>query len=141
MPARVTRDHFACGQFHYWLGRSGTRYLHTVFAIDDCPEFEHALFIAVKRDASGYRQAVATGTMGTAPQLVLRGRAIADARRRGANEIHLHLMATTRDDRRAVLDDITRRHVPSSIRRHVPAPCSSRRAAMASGIGGGSVLS
>lgn len=113
MPASISRDCAAGDRFHYWLGRSGKRYLHTAFDIDECPGIENALFVAVKRDSRGHRQAIATGNFGTAPDLVMHGNKLAEARRRGANEMHLHLMACGPSERQDALRDITSRQLIS----------------------------
>ncbi len=111
MPASISRECPAGDRFHYWLGHSGKRYLHTVFTVDECPGIENALFVAVKRDSRGHRQAIATGNFGTAPDLVMHGTELAEARRRGANELHLHLMACGPAERHEALRDITSRHL------------------------------
>ncbi len=113
MPASISRECRAGNRFHYWLGGSGKRYLHTIFAADECPCIENALFVAVKRDSRGHRQAIATGDFGTAPDLVMHGAKLAEARRRGANELHLHLMACGPAERREALRDITSRQLVS----------------------------
>ena len=111
MPASINRECRAGDRFHYWLGRSGKRYLHTIFAVDECPCIENALFVAVKRDSRGHRQAIATGDFGIVPDLVMHGTKLAEARRRGANELHLHLMACGPSERSEALRDITSRQL------------------------------
>ena len=41
------------GRFIYWRGRSGQRYLHTVYAVDALPEFTDAVVILARRDRRG----------------------------------------------------------------------------------------
>ena len=113
MPVSISRECPAGDRFHYWSGRSGKRYLHTIFSVDECPGIENALFVAVKRDSRGHRRAIATGGFGTAPDLVMHGAKLAEARRRGANEIHLHLMAYGPSERRDTLRDISSRQLVS----------------------------
>ena len=100
--------------FHYWRGASGARYLHTVFALVDCPEIPKANYILVHRDAEGGRRALTIGqTVEDASSLNL-----AHLRRRaallGANEIHIHMLAETMAGRCTVETDLSLRHLPST---------------------------
>jgi len=100
--------------FHYWRGASGARYLHTVFALLDCPELPKANYILVHCNAEGARRALAIG------QIVedVNSLNLAHLRRRaallGANEIHIHMLAETAMGRHAVETDLGLRHLPSS---------------------------
>lgn len=107
MPARITRDRAIGRDFHYWVGASGARYLHTVFAVADCPVLDEAVYIAVRRSADGRRQALAVGRFGPFGG----GCEIAAARRMGAGEIHVHLMAATPAARRTAMRDLAARHL------------------------------
>jgi hypothetical protein len=107
MPARVTLDRAIGREFHYWIGASGTRYLHTVFAPADCPALDEAVYVAVRRARDGRRRALSVGLFGPFGG----GCEIAAAARLGAGEIHVHLMADTPAARRAVLRDLAARHL------------------------------
>ena len=107
MPARVTLDRAIGREFHYWVGASGTRYLHTVFAPADCPALDEAVYVAVRRACDGRRRALAVGLFGPFGG----GCEISAATRLGADEIHVHLMADTPAARRIVLRDLAGRHL------------------------------
>jgi hypothetical protein len=117
----------AAGQgtrFHFWSGASGQRYVHTVYDLLDCPEVPAANFLLVHRDASGQRSVLAIGHLKhEAPSLNL-----AEIRHRGArlgaNEVHLHLLAPSAQQRRIVELDLRKggidgdMHAPISATRH-----------------------
>lgn len=118
-PALVCREGAMLEQFHYWRGASGRRYLHTVFALIDCPEMPKANYILVRREADGSRRPIAFGqTVDDAGSLNL-----AHLRRRGArlgaNEVHVHLLAENAAERTRVECDLR-----AGQRRPVPAPAS-----------------
>lgn len=92
--------------FHFWSGASGQRYVHTVYDLLDCPEIPAANFLLVRRDVMGQRSVLAIGHLkNQAPSLnlaELRHRAA----RLGANEVHIHLLASSAQDRRTVELDL-----------------------------------
>jgi hypothetical protein len=92
--------------FHFWSGGSGQRYVHTVYDLLDCPEVPAANFLLVRREASGRRSVLAIGHLkhnsGSLNLAELRHRSA----RIGANEVHLHLLATSAQDRRIVELDL-----------------------------------
>lgn len=90
-----------------WLGASGQRYTHSIFSLIDCPPLPKVAYALVRRDAvSGTRKVVhiASGTS-DAPTLNL-----ARIRQRGAmlgaNEVHVHTLARTDDERQLVVCDL-----------------------------------
>lgn len=94
-------------KFHAWRGRSGQRYMFSVFPIDaDMPDFDDAVVIATAVGSGAARQSLLIADTGSLPELVLRGAAMARARQRGASELHVHLLARTQAERRAVLRDL-----------------------------------
>lgn len=93
-------------RFHFWSGASGQRYVHTVYDLVDCPEIPAANFLLVHRDASGRRFVLAIGHLKhNAASLNL-----AELRHRGArlgaNEVHVHLLATSTQQRRMIELDL-----------------------------------
>jgi hypothetical protein len=93
-------------RFHFWSGASGQRYVHTVYDLLDCPEVPAANFLLVRRDASGRRSVLAIGHLKhDAASLNL-----AELRHRGArlgaNEVHVHLLASTAEQRRKIELDL-----------------------------------
>ncbi len=95
-------------QFHAWRGRSGRRHVFSVFPLEaeSVPDFEDAVVIAAAVGADGARQIVLLAETGSLPELVLCGSALARARRRGACELHVHLLARTRSERKSLLGDL-----------------------------------
>lgn len=96
--------------FHYWRGVSGKRYLHSVYTLIGCPALPKANYILVRRYADGSRVALAFGqTKDEAISLNLAHLRYQGAKC-GANEVHLHLLAETPQERALVEDDLTAAH-------------------------------
>jgi len=89
-----------------WQGASGERYAHNVFSLIECPALPKMTYALVRRDADGERHVlhIASGTS-DAPTLNL-----ARIRQRGAmlgaNEVHVHALARTDDERQLVVCDL-----------------------------------
>jgi hypothetical protein len=99
----VSRAALAAGvpaRYLYWSGRSGRRYLFTCTGTDALPDFEDGVAIAV----SGGRT-IWTGEVAALARLP------ADAAPRRA-AIYLHLLASTLDARRAIIDDLRPAEAP-----------------------------
>jgi hypothetical protein len=89
-PAPSSIDVFEPLGQHFWRGRSGRVYAHTVFTLIGCPAPAAASYLLVRRMDDGRRLLLEAGhTRSTIDTLNL-----ADIRRRGAeleaNEVHLH---------------------------------------------------
>jgi hypothetical protein len=91
-------------RFFYWTGASGRKYIHSVYALDDCPPLPGAIYVAVRREGP-LRLLMGIGRfsrhrMGnvTSGLAVLRGR--------GVDEIHVHLLAKSSEVADAVLEDL-----------------------------------
>ena len=97
------------GRFHNWRGASGRRYICTVFAdFSEIGDFSGVLILSVRRDAGGGRRLLDI-TSRDAP--LAKGACGARAAA-GANEWHVHLMATgrmARDEAMADLRDVAGR--------------------------------
>ena len=103
MPLRATAQ-LAKRRFTAWRGRSGRRYVASVFAIQDghALGFTDAVLLAVSPD----RKIVAardSGPFGIDAALTRWRDAVAMA---GASEIHVHLLAEDSTGRRAALCDL-----------------------------------
>jgi hypothetical protein len=102
--AGVALDDAARCQF--WRGASGRRYVHTVYSLLECPPVPKASYLLARRNEDGSRQVlhIASGESG-APTLNL-----AEIRRMGAtlgaNEVHLHFLAETEEQRQLVTFDL-----------------------------------
>jgi len=114
-PALVCREDTVTQSFHYWRGASGTRYLHTVFSLVDCPLMQKVNYILVHCGPDGVRRPLDIGqTFSDADSLnlaLLRHKAA----RLGANEIHIHFMADTVTERRAAELDLGARQLGRTI--------------------------
>ncbi len=85
--------------FHFWSGASGQRYVHTIYGLRDCPELPNCVYVLVRSDDNGRRTALRIGCADqTATSLnlaLVRQRAA----QLGANEIHVHMLAETHEQR------------------------------------------
>lgn len=110
-PALVCREAVIEQPYHYWLGVSGERYLHSVYALRDCPALPKATYIMVHRDKGGSRRPLGIGqTFEDADSLNLAHLRHQGAQL-GANEVHIHLLAETAADRAAVEADLGARQI------------------------------
>lgn len=110
-PALVCREARVTQPFHYWRGASGARYLHTVFALIECPLMGKVNYILVRRDRDGTRRPLDIGqTISDCDSLNL-----AHMRRRaallGANEIHVHFLTETARQRSLAEADLSSRQL------------------------------
>lgn len=105
-PAIVCAEPNIAQSFHYWRGATGERYLHSVYSLFACPELPRANYILVHRNDEGERTVLAVGqTTEHAASLNLAYLRHSGARL-GANEIHIHLLADTAQDRDSVEADL-----------------------------------
>jgi len=97
-------------QFQFWAGASGERYVHSVFSLIGCPELPKAVYVLMRCDSHGRRTILRIGrTEHDAPSLNL-----AEIRHRGAklgaNEVHVHFLASSTRQRRDVEADLRAAH-------------------------------
>lgn len=92
--------------FHFWCGASGHRYVHSVYDLLECPEIPAANFLLVYRDASGHRSVLAIGHLKHASSSLNLAEIRHRAARLGANEVHVHMLASSAQDRRMVELDL-----------------------------------
>ncbi|MET0605534.1 MAG: hypothetical protein ABWZ80_03700 [Beijerinckiaceae bacterium] len=93
-------------RFCAWRGRSGRRYVTSIYSFDKCPDYEHVVALAVRREMDGSRTALCGIDLGAFPFVALNGEAMKRARTQGANEVHLHLLAETQAARAAAIEDL-----------------------------------
>jgi len=110
MPATAPAEIGLAERFVYWTGLSGTRYLHTVYKLDECPDLPGAVFLAVKTDERGARKPVAVGRIAPLPGLTLSGMFRSGLKARGVDEVHLHLLAETGEFATRVIEDLQLAH-------------------------------
>lgn len=93
-------------RFHFWGGASGRRYVHTVYGLIECPEVPQGNYMLVRRDEQGRRTVLAIGHLardcGSLNLAELRHRGA----RLGANEVHIHLLASSAQQRRRIELDL-----------------------------------
>ncbi len=96
-------------RFHSWRGRSGRRYICSVFPVDvaahdaGLPDFAEAVVIAVRFEANGVRHVVAIFQCEHGAGRVARHAFVTAA---GAQQWHVHLLTADPQKRRAALEDI-----------------------------------
>lgn len=93
-------------RFSAWIGRSGTRYIVSVYTPDTCPDYENVVALVVRRERNGQRRILAAIDLGATPHLALSSQAVKDTLDQAPNEIHLHLLAADRAARARVIADI-----------------------------------
>jgi len=109
-PALVCSEAAFAQAFHYWRGASGRRYLHSVYTLIGCPALPRANYILVRRYDDGRRTALAFGqTKDDAVSLNL-AHLRHEGAKCGANEVHIHLLAETPDERAAAEADLIAAH-------------------------------
>lgn len=110
-PALVCSEKLIAQPYHYWRGASGARYLHSVYSLRECPALPKATYILVRRDKGGARRPLKIGqTIAEAETLNLARLRQAGARL-GANEVHIHLLAESDEERSAVTADLSARQM------------------------------
>lgn len=95
-------------RFCSWTGKSGERYVCSVFPLDTCPSFVDAILLAVRCLPDGGREIVAAAETGEAPELLMDDPARLYVRSLGASEWHVHLLCETASARRAAIADVLR---------------------------------
>lgn len=107
LSSTLLRDTESADRFWYWSGRSGRRYIHSVYALATCPPLPGAVYIAVRRN-SGVPVPVAVA-LGRFPAILDRV-GIDRLRRRlsalGASELHVHLLSRSESEAEAVRNDL-----------------------------------
>ncbi|AHB47591.1 hypothetical protein W911_02875 [Hyphomicrobium nitrativorans NL23] len=93
-------------RFHFWSGASGQRYVHSVYSLLECPEVPVANFLLVRRDGSGHREVLAIGRLRHGSSSLNLAEIRLRGARLGANEVHVHLLAPSAEERRAVELDL-----------------------------------
>lgn len=91
-----------------WRGRSGRRYVVGVHLLSDADlsEVTRAVLIAVCRDREGIARVVDAAAAGDESDERARRAWIARARSRGATEMHVHRLAESAPERRAIIADL-----------------------------------
>jgi hypothetical protein len=100
-------------RFHAWKGRSGERYICSVFPVhpddenDGPPEFDEAIVIGVARDASGRRRMLGVFESGGGKDhAIVAAFGLFASLTALALEWHIHLLAQDPSDRQKVIADL-----------------------------------
>jgi hypothetical protein len=109
-PALVCAEARFAQAFHYWRGASGHRYLHSVYTLIGCPAMPQANYILVRRHDDGTRTPLAFGQAKDDATSLNLAHLRHQGAKLGANEVHIHLLAETAEERAAVEADLTAAH-------------------------------
>jgi hypothetical protein len=93
-------------RFHFWTGASGKRYVHTVYSLFDCPTIEDANYILVRRADKATRTVLAIGRLCNQNASLNLAEIRQHASALGADEVHVHLLATSEQEALAVEEDL-----------------------------------
>ena len=104
--ARVYSEIGLPQSFHYWRGASGDRYLHIVYSLIGCPDLPKANYTLVRRHDDGRRIALALGQTKEDAMSLNLAHLRHEGAKRGANEVHIHLLADTPEARDTVEADL-----------------------------------
>jgi hypothetical protein len=109
-PALVCAEARFAQAFHYWRGASGRRYLHSVYTLIGCPALPQANYILVHHHDDGTRMPLAFGQAKDEATSLNLAHLRHQGAKLGANEVHIHLLAETAEERAAVEADLTAAH-------------------------------
>ncbi len=91
-----------------WRGHSGRRYIVGVhpLALEELLDVTDAVLLAVRRDESGAAHVVDVAMAGSQPSGATRTRWMTKVQSLGASELHIHRLADSEAQRRAILEDL-----------------------------------
>src|SRR5919108_4806066 len=92
-PAPTDSEISFLPSFHYWRGAYGKRYQHLVYTLIGCPALPKANYVLVRRRDDGTRVALAFGQTRHDALLLNLAHLRQEGAKRGANEVHIHLLA------------------------------------------------
>ena len=110
----IAKDHFM-----FWRGACGQRYLATVYPIDALPDYSGVVVILARRCETGQREAVSIVQV-EAPFQADALSLVPEAVKLGATEAHVHFLAQTAKERRAIVMDL-QGHAPARLKAPVKA--------------------
>lgn len=91
-----------------WRGRSGRRYIVAVHPLmqSELLDVTDAVILAVRRDEAGAARVIDAALAGPQPSEEARIRWMSQAQELGASELHVHRLAESDAQRRAILEDL-----------------------------------
>ena len=101
-----------CGtRVQVWQGKSGRRYVHTVYAPEACPDLGDAIYLAVRRDPTGARKPFAIdATFASPPGNPDRHHRLHDLQ---ADEIHVHMLGRGTGAADRIIEDLQAQFSPA----------------------------
>ena len=93
-------------RFRHWRGASGRRYIFSLYAPESCPAYDDAVLIVALKAADGLRRIAMICDTGSLPELALSRACKAAAAPGESVECHVHLLAASRAERAAVIEDL-----------------------------------
>ncbi len=108
IPQYSSKERHLCSErVQVWRGKSGRRYVHTVYPAEACPEMSNAIYLAVGRTPSGARRPLAIdGKRAFVPAVHAERTPCASGRETWADEVHVHLLAQCDEQATRVIDDL-----------------------------------
>jgi hypothetical protein len=94
----------------WWQGASGQWYIHTVFPFSEKTFVQGANYVMVRREWDGKRSGLYIGQSDNLSARLPKHEKIAAARMLGANEIHMHLLASSSSERFRIETDLRNGH-------------------------------
>jgi hypothetical protein len=104
-PLRALAGNALGARFRSWRGVSGRRYIFSIFDRRSCPAYEHVVAMIVASDPDGERRILFIDDTGCFPDLAL-AKAVNGIPADREIELHLHLLATSRAERAAMIADL-----------------------------------
>ena len=93
--------------FTFWRGAAGSRYVHTVYTLLECPELPDANVMLVRRHPSGRAEVMHIGCVEHGVGCSNLAEIRLTAAKLGANEVHVHLLAADSNERAAIERDLS----------------------------------
>lgn len=98
-------------RFCFWRGRSGRRYVFSIYRTGDTdetavPRYSEAVMIAARRGSDGGRSILRVGRTGALPGLVVSSSERDERFDEDADELHFHLLAGDNAEREAIVSDL-----------------------------------
>jgi hypothetical protein len=93
--------------FEFWGGASGLRYVHTIYSLLECPELPRANYMLVRRDATGRVHVLRVGCLVHKASSLNLAEVRHNGAKLGANEVHVHLLARSDEQRRQIELDLS----------------------------------
>jgi len=106
LPLAALERSDLAGRYSHWLGASGRRYMFSVYAPSSCPAYCDAVLVVAKVDVYGRRSIVAIEDTGAFPDPAVSRAAHMALAAGGKAELHLHLLAASRAQRREAIADL-----------------------------------